>query len=545
MGDEAFRFALKPFIEGKTSSLQLPPGTFRLGANAGGRAHVLLSGLTNVVLDGTGVTLIATENLKAPIFLIERCQNLTLKGFTLDCDPILFTQGKVAAYGARREWMDVEIEEAYPNDLATYQKRIARPMSILSPGERVWKHGAPDVYYTNIEGRGPKVWRIHAADRSTGEWPLGAGDLAVIPLSGSVGITARGCSNICYDRITLYQCGNMAFHEHGGDGGTRLLSCRVMRKPGTTRLLSSCADGFHCKNMRQGPQVIGCLFEGMHDDAINIHGMYAQVVAVTNHTIYIVPAFEDNSQTGDPLEFFSKVTGSSLGVAKLTAVKRVGESDVNRKNQFGSAYGLLYAMTISGPVPVGPGDRTFSLACGGRGFTLLSNEVRSSRYRGFLLRAQEGLIEGNRFTHTGHDAISITSHLFIEGPCPAHLTVRGNWISAPGAMPYAAGMVGAGIRVAVYNNLAKIVTQFVGENIHHIRLESNTIEGPSADGIWLSQTRDSSILGNSVSGVGFHPTLSNTEGGFAGFRFEQSHGLYSENNRALHVAPGSSESTNR
>lgn len=543
-GDDAFRKALAPLVDGKASSARIPPGIYRLGARDDGRAHVLLSGLTNATLDGTGVTLIATENHKAPIFVLERCRNLTIKGFTLDCDPMLFTQGVVVGFEGRRKWLDVKIEDGYPADVGVYQKRIARPMSILDPEGRIWKHGAPDVYYTAIEERGPGLWRMVTAERSTGEWPLSVGDLAAIPLSGSVGLTARACSNICYEGITVFQCGNMAFHEHGGDGGTRLLGCRVMRKPGTSRLLSSCADGFHCKNMRVGPLVMGCLFEGMHDDAINIHGMYAQVVAITNQTLYTVPAFEDNSQVGDSLEFFSRETGSSLGVARLTAVQRVGEADGSRRTQYGSAYGLLYAMTVSSPVPVTAGDRTFSLACGGRGFTLVSNEVRRSRYRGFLLRAQEGLVQGNRFFQTGHDAISITSHLFSEGPCPAHITVRDNDIFGVGAMPYAGGSVGAGIRVAVYNNLTKVLTKFKGENIHHITIASNRVHGVSADGIWLSQTRDSAVVGNNIQRIGFNPTYANSGRTFAGLRVEGGQGLRVGGNQVSHIAPGSSPFTN-
>ena len=53
--------------------------------------------------------------------------------------------------------------------------------------------------------------------------------------------------------------GAMAFHEDNGEGNTRIVNCKVTRKPGTDRLLSTNADGFWSGSMRKGPTVMNSL----------------------------------------------------------------------------------------------------------------------------------------------------------------------------------------------------------------------------------------------------------------------------------------------
>src|SRR5580698_9361202 len=77
--------------EGKTEVV-IPPGTYRMTAKPGS-PHLYLHDVRNLTIVATGVTMICEKLSRAIAF--ENCHNVTLKGLTVDYDPLPFTQGTV------------------------------------------------------------------------------------------------------------------------------------------------------------------------------------------------------------------------------------------------------------------------------------------------------------------------------------------------------------------------------------------------------------------------------------------------------------------
>ncbi len=82
-------------------------GTYRLPEGG-----IVLRDLHDVEIDGTGVTLIATD-LKSSALKLANCRNVKLKGFTIDYDPLPFTQGTITAVDAKARTVDFETHEGY------------------------------------------------------------------------------------------------------------------------------------------------------------------------------------------------------------------------------------------------------------------------------------------------------------------------------------------------------------------------------------------------------------------------------------------------
>ena len=533
--ESELRKILEEAIRSKAGYVRIPPGTYRLKADPSGKAHLFFEDVHDMVIDAHGVELVMTELAKTSLIFFHNCSRITVRGLTVDCDPILFTQGVIDAIHPERKWYDVRIESGYETNVNAFGN--LRPMNIFDPKTLEWKLGVPDIFIEKVEQAMPDVWRVYPQKHSSWKCPIDVGDPAVIPVFGAPGFTCRGCVDMVFEDCTIYQSGSMAFHEHSGGGNTTLRRCRVLKRPGSTRLLSTNADGFHCKNMRKGPTVEDCVFEGMHDDAINIHGMFGRVFGEPDgRDVFIVPHFEENSRPGDRIQFFSSINGASLGVFTVETIKHIRDGkDIERKKLYNSSSGLLYRFTLDRPAPVQVLDGMMCLNACGSGFVIRNNEVRPIRYRGFLIRTHNGLIEGNRITGCANDGITLTTHPFSEGPYNKNIIIRNNVIRHVGMMPYS--KVGAGIRVLTQvfqGNLTQRANTYEHENI---LIEGNKIEDVTGDGIAISHARDVVVRNNRISQVG--KRRANQRETPVAIRIENAEKVTQEGNDITNTAPES------
>ena len=504
--EQYLRDMIHDAIATKANSLRIPPGIYRIGPDASGKAHLLFQDLHDLVIDATGVELIMTNGLKTALVAVYNCRNITLKGLTVDCDPVTFLQGKVAAMAPDRTWYDLQVDPGYTLDPVAGNIRM-RPMNIIDkkPPELSWKHGVPDLYPSKMEwvaGQGG-VLRVYMLPHCRGKSPVEVDDWAVFPAFGAPGFTCRGSVNVTFDHCTIYQSGSMAFHEHGGDGNTHMMNCRVLRRPKSGRLLSTNADGFHSKNMRKGPTIENCVFEGMHDDGFNVHGMFGAVAGtVTDSTkVRIVPFFEDSGKPGDIIEFFAGKTGESLGCRTLRKALLVNNPNLERAKTYhnGNGAGLLFEYELDSPVTLQDADASMNLNLCGRGFAIRHCEFRAFRYRGLLLRSMDGVVENNRIFAVGHDGMALESDLFSEGPYARNIRISNNVVEKTGMIPF----MESGRGISVWSNARALKTDTHSLRLNRdIVIENNSISDVTRDGIYLRNTDGIILRNNTISGVG-------------------------------------------
>lgn len=495
------RMLIDGAVRSGASRVVIPPGTYRLNYRKDLEAHVSIKGARNLEIVAEGVLILADQPLLHPLVTFRGCVNVTLRGLSVDCDPVAFTQGRVTGFAPNREWIDVQIDAGYETDPKKFGQ--FRPMSVFERDGKTWKLGCPDANISSVECKGERMWRVSLVKGRQYEWPVAVGDPVVIPGFGMEGVSFRNCEGMKLIDVTVYQSGSMAFHEHGGIGGTLLSGCKVMRRPGTDRLISTNADGFHCVNMRRGPVVENCSFEGMQDDGINIHGMYGKVGgAPSDGVVHVIPCYENTANPGDHMEFFSARTGASLGVHVLKTVRQLESDTAARRAEFfqGHGNGLLYAYTFEETPPVEKMDLLINLNACGSGFVVRNNIIRDIRYRGLLLRGGPGIVEGNRCASTGSSGIVGTTD-DLEGPYCRDLILRDNTVTDAGRLPF----VFSGFGIMITSGLGGFGAEVDKPKVKNVIVANNRVDGALRDGIRIENAQNVILSENTVSASGSRP----------------------------------------
>jgi len=238
---------------------------------------ILMEGLRDVTLDGNGSALVfhGTQTGIGLAF----CTNLTLCNFTMDWQRPELSQGTVLESAP-----DHVVVKMHPDTPAAVENG-----RLVFPGEGWVQHGMSTMEYNPKTG-GPAYQR---ADLPA----VGAATLVspgVFRLEtkaryqvGNVVIFRHGarthavllmhrCKNTTLEKVDAYASCGLGFLAQHSDG-LRFNQVRYIPKPGSGRLFSSRDDGLQVSGCKGRVEVTHCVFEGMMDDPINVHGTYLPV----------------------------------------------------------------------------------------------------------------------------------------------------------------------------------------------------------------------------------------------------------------------------
>ncbi len=132
-----------------SKKIVIPPGRYR-GKPRGG-SHLLFQNLKDVQIIADGVELTCTATVQAVGF--EHCTNVTLRGLTIDYDPLPFTQGKIVALGPEKSWVEFELFGGYPAD------ELVERIEIFDPATRELRRES-HYGWGSFERTGPRRYRI-------------------------------------------------------------------------------------------------------------------------------------------------------------------------------------------------------------------------------------------------------------------------------------------------------------------------------------------------------------------------------------------------
>ena len=336
---------------------------------------VPLADLRNVRVEGNG-SLFLFHGKVVPLLVMDS-ENVSINRLSVDDERSWCTEARVVKTDDR--FTEVEIDKkAYPYEI--------RNNRFVFQGKG-W----------HVEPLGGSRLRLSWNLRQKGIKP---GDTLVLrnynrPHPGCVVYRARKTS---LNDVSLHQSSGMAllvqrsedFHMKGGG---------VMVRKGTGRVHTAGADATHFSNTRGGIVVEKALFEGMMDDAINVHSTCLGVMEVVDsHTLkckYMhrqAVGFEV-FLPGEKIRFINGPTLEPGGTATVkTAVKKNSAEMV---------------ITVEEPLPS-------SVRAGDAGenadfypsVVFRNNIVRNNRARGSLFTTPERvLVEGNLFDHSSGSAI--------------------------------------------------------------------------------------------------------------------------------------------
>jgi hypothetical protein len=425
----------------------IPPGRYRVQAERG--THLLFSDLADVEIIAENVELVCTSTVRALLF--ENCTNLTLRGLTIDYNPLPFTQGKIVAMSPDKSWLDFEVIEGYPDT------DLRENIQIYDPATRTLRRG--DARWSQeFEPLGKRRYRVRMAeryhfdpDRDTQQ----IGDILVTKSrSGRSGsphtVELQGCKGMRLEDITLYAALSFGFLERDCDG-TTYLRCIVDRrcpdddpvKRALPRLRSLNADAFHSKDATKGPAILSCTARFMGDDAVNINGRYHFVRGSSGRELRI--AILDKTATlkaGDPVEFLpysgprppdAVVVQRQPDPEPITAQEKafIRKLRIDERVRTGLLEGKarLYTLTLDREISLQPGSAVCCPLRLGHGFAVKDCDFGDNRSRGILIKASNGEISGNRITNSRMAAVLISPEFWwMEAGMSSNVMVRDNLI---------------------------------------------------------------------------------------------------------------------
>jgi hypothetical protein len=200
------------------------------------------------------------------------------------------------------------------------------------------------------------------------------------------------------------------------------------------RSTAAFADILQMSGVRGTVTITGNLFDGAHDDPINVHGTYVEVVAVLGFQLTLQYMHNETAgfpqfHPGDLVELVDKLTMIGVGQATVTAVDGPTGLDSSKP---------LTTMTITldraVPQSVVPGGHVVENLSYAPSVRIAGNTFRNIPTRGVLLTTRgSSVIEDNVFDGMSMASIYVSAdaHQWYESGPVRELVVRGNQFLRP------------------------------------------------------------------------------------------------------------------
>ncbi len=513
--EEAAPVNLAALLEGAANGgyLKIPPGVYRC------EKTIALKEKKNLFIDGDGVTVLMTKHVTA--LEIRSCVNLVMKGFTIDYDPLPFTQATLTSYDPVAKTGVITLMKGYPR---LDQFPTNKTVMVFDAGTKNWKrdsYGLQPVTFEGIDRDTAKITMVAQRDSN-----LAAGDLLVIERRDIPGVNIVLTKNLTIDGLVIHAAPGVGIIGRYGAGQQIIRNVRIERGPkppeaDCERLFSTGADGLNYAICRQGPTVLNCDFGFMGDDGINFHGEALPVHEVESETSLLICRFGGKSplldviQPGDkalfmdPESFAIESDGIITGMELVeTRAARDDDKDYMRKLYPPRGFAPTEKISTHRPkfekaVTARKGQWLDVPALNCPGYSIIGNRFHDHRGRGVRIMAQDGVIAGNLFERLGQSALSIGAeyNYWREAGWCRNIVIARNVIKDCGihvdaTMPaaYACGAI------SVFTNRGKDDKKpYKGHE--NIVVDSNIVEGNPSAGIHVYGVRGALITNNLLSGV--------------------------------------------
>lgn len=401
-----------------------------------------LVGLTNVVIRGNGATLLV-DGAAIGLTVLDS-QNVRIENLRLDWTRPFISDALIKGFedGKTRVWVDpVKFPHVYSNGcFYATGKNWVQPVRYIV----VCRGDTHEI----VPGTGDTLWKGKPmAKVDEGEYlmdldfsKLGAGakvgDMIAFrsPARTCPGSVIYRSKDVVYEDVSIHSCWGMGvicqFSENftwRGTGKPEDRTCGVFAREETGRFYSANADASHFSNCRGKIVEENCLFEGMMDDAINVHATSVKIVEqlapnkircrFMHNDAYDFELFKP----GDRLRFIRPATMENGPSMKIVSFQLEGDG-----------HDMLIETKYPIPTGFGVGD-AIENAEAMADVVFRGNVVARNRARGALFTTTGSvLIESNRFEHVAGQALLFegdASHWYESGAL-RNCVIRGNLFGA-------------------------------------------------------------------------------------------------------------------
>lgn len=485
----------------------IPPGRYR--ETPAGGSHLSFHDLQGVKIIADHVEMDCAATVQAIGF--DHCTNVTLRGLTVDYNPLPFTEGKIVALGPDKSWVEFEIFDGYP------ENQLRERIEIFDPATRELRRAS---YYGwgAFERTGPHRYRISKGKNYHYHPNVDTeqvGDILVTnnrtpDRGGPHAVILSDCVNVKLEAVTLYASPMFGFFETGCRGST-YLRCKIERRApdddpvqrAYPRMRSLNADAFHSADATQGPAIIGCTAHFQGDDCVNIHGRYYYVAGGRGNQLRLVTSRQPAIMAGDPVAFLPydgprppdavavriEPDADSLTMGERTFINKLNlVESVRRRFLGGNA--KVYRLTLDRDVNLPEGSAVCSANRIGNGFVVKNCDFGDNRSRGILIKASHGEVTDNRITKSRMSAVLISPEFeWLEAGCSSDVIVKGNVIHGCGQTPIrilADGGNGKPLPAGAHCNISVLNNRF--EDCPWPLVEVTSVSGLTVTGnVWPKQ----------------------------------------------------------
>lgn len=444
------------------------------------RVAFLLENLENSTIDGNG-SIFIFHGTQIP-FVIKNCKNITLKNFSIDFELPHLRQLTIVEVDKKN---DTSIAEIYPkgnytieNDKlllvgADYKLSPQWVMAFDDTKRLSYKRADVDFNTKKVIEIRPNVLKIEGWSQN--KWTKVGERFALRTYNRPTpGIVIDYCKDTYIDNVKVHYAWGMGLLAQMSENIT-LNKFQVALKDTDSRFFTTQADATHfsaCKGIIKSENG---LYEGMADDAINVHGTYLKVIErVDNHTLkakYMHPQAWGFlwGEVGDSVQFVKSKTMELVGTKTYT-IKSI--SAVDKPTDFGAK---IYQIAFETPIPEEINE-TESYGIENLTWTpevlFKNNIIRNNRARGALFSTPKKVVcEDNLFDHTHGTAILLCGDCngwYETGACKKVLIRNNTFINALTANYQFTNAV-----ISIYPEIPDLASQ---SNYFHsgITIEGNT-----------------------------------------------------------------------
>jgi hypothetical protein len=382
---------------------------------------VLIEGSRHVVVSGPGARLVCRA--KMIVVCIDDSENVTIRDLAVDYHRPTVSEFNITSVNEDSADIAVHPDSHYTvtDGAITWQGegwRYATGLAqeLIPETGRIWRLKDPlvDMRIEEIE---PGVIRAHGTHAMTAGRVFQLRDT----YRDCVGMFVRRSRGVTFDALQLFYLHGMGIVGQLSEDIT-LNKVSIAPEAGSGRTCSVWADSTHFSSCRGKIAYKDCVFDGAHDDAINIHGTHMQIQEVVSETCVRLRFMQRqtygfmNVNPGDEIDFVRWDSMRIFGTCKARDVEMIDPYELR--------------VTFEEPIPADTRvldvieNVTWTPEAEITGCT-----IKRIPTRGFLLTTRKKVVvSGNRFVRIHRNGINVESDAanWFESGCVRDMTICDN-----------------------------------------------------------------------------------------------------------------------
>lgn len=297
---------------------------------------LLLRGLRNVTIDGSGSTIMLDGEMSA--FIIDSCQNITLRNLTIDNAHPTQTEMTVEADG--KDYMICRTHATSQYHIKNGKVEWYGRGWAFTNGIAQWYDHVRDVTWRDwsptdnvVEAREMEPGKLYIKYNKKPEVPVGT----VFQMRDAIRREVCGLiwqsKNVRLENVRVYYLSNFGVVGQVSEN-ISIHRCWFAPEEGSGRTNAGFADFVQMSGCRGLIDITDTKFAGAHDDPINVHGTHLQIVRATSANTLLLRYMHHQTfgfqsfHSGDDIEIVNPETLLAEGTFKVKSARMISPREI-------------------------------------------------------------------------------------------------------------------------------------------------------------------------------------------------------------------------